>query len=174
MKHRVRVMTAISVASVLLVGLGNVANAASSEAKSAMIQRAVVKRVDHFFAAQHNAPYGTYQFTDNQLYSAIRKAPGKYVLIDIRTQSTWNGIPGYREGHVAGAINIPYPQIPVAIKDHRIPTGKTVVVMCPTGQLSNQTAGVLRILGYDAYALRGGVNGWKAARKPLVVGPQPG
>lgn len=174
MKHHVAVMAALSAGLGLSVAFAGMANAAPSEPSPAAIQQAVVKRVDHFFAAQHNAPYGTYQFTDKELYSAIQKNPGKYALIDIRTPSTWNGIPGYQDGHVAGAVNIPYPQIPAAIKEHRIPADKIVVAMCPTGQLSNQTAGVLRLLGYNAYALRGGVNGWKADHLPLVAGSASG
>jgi len=146
----------------------------AAEPSPAAVQQAIQQRVDAFFAAQHNAPYGTYQFTDEQLYAALKKNPGRYFLIDIRTPSTWQGIPGYRQGHLAGAVNIPYLDIPKVVKEHRIPKDKVVVTMCPTGQLSNQTAGVLRLLGYNAYALRGGVNGWKQAHYPLVSGAAPG
>lgn len=172
--HNLILATALSTGLGVTFAFAGVTNTAAAELSPAAVQQAIQQRVDAFFAAQRNAPYGTYQFTDQQLYAALRKNPGKYVLIDIRTPSTWNGIPGYRQGHVAGAVNIPYLQIPAALREHRIPTGKVVVTMCPTGQLSNQTAGVLRLLGYQAYALRGGVNGWRQAHYPLVTGAAPG
>jgi rhodanese-related sulfurtransferase len=38
-----------------------------------------------------------------------------------------------------------------------LPKDKTIVVYCYTGQTAGQTVGILRLLGYDAVSLNGGV-----------------
>lgn len=156
------------------------------------VQQQIKIRAEKFFAGQKPAPYGTYQYTDRGLLLAIQKHPSDFTLVDIRTPSFhdffcgahsnkhvctgrgWQRVYGYREGHVPGAIDIPYLALTRALEHNTIPKDKTVVFMCPSGQLSNQVAGVFRMLGYQAYALRGGVNGWKKAGYPLVIGKHPG
>ena len=175
----------------MLFGL-SVSVASADDSSNQAVQQELNARMEKFFADQKPFPYGTYQYTDRSLLLAISKDPSKYALIDIRTPTYhdffcgvhsnkhvcvgrgWQRIYGYAQGHVPGAQNIPYLNLPAAIKGNTIPKNKTVIVMCPTGQLSNQTAGVLRMLGYDAYALRGGVNGWKKAGYPIVIGKEPG
>lgn len=149
-------------------------------------------RLNSFISDQKPHPYGTYQYTDRELLLAINKSPEKYYLVDVRTPSYnkffcgassdkhvcvgrgWQRIYGYQQGHVPGALNIPYLTLADAVKENKIPKNKTVIFMCPTGQLSNQVAGVFRMLGYKSYALRGGVNGWKKNGYPIAIGDAPG
>ncbi len=150
------------------------------------------KRLEIFIKSQKPHPYGTYQYTDRELLLALNKNPSQIYLVDVRTPSYndffcgahsdkhvctgrgWQRIYGYIQGHVPGAVNIPYLGLAKAVKENKIPKNKTIVFMCPTGQLSNQVSGVFRMLGYKSYALRGGVNGWKKNGYPISIGDQPG
>ena len=51
---------------------------------------------------------------------------------------------------------------------------KPVVVYCYTGQTSSQTTAILRLLGYEAYSLSGGMGkeggaGWLGGGYPVVT-----
>ena len=54
-----------------------------------------------------------------------------------------------------------------------IPTDKPVIVYCYSGQTASQVLGVLRLLGYEAYNMPGGMgseggSGWLGAGNPVV------
>jgi rhodanese-related sulfurtransferase len=56
----------------------------------------------------------------------------------------------------------------------QLPTDKTIIVYCYTGQTASQTTAILRLLGYDAYNLSGGMgkeggSGWLGAGYPVVT-----
>ena len=59
-----------------------------------------------------------------------------------------------------------------------LPTDKTIVVYCYTGQTSNQVMTYLRMLGYDAASLSYGVNGFAYHALDAIgyqyVAPAPG
>ena len=63
-------------------------------------------------------------------------------------------------GHIEGAIQYT-PSVDLAVDEalKTLPTDKTVVVYCYTGQNSARVAAYLRILGYDAKSLKFGANG---------------
>ncbi len=64
-------------------------------------------------------------------------------------------------GHIPGAYQFtPNTSLKTTEKLNLLPTDKTVVVYCYTGQTSAQVATVLRILGYDARSLTFGHNGF--------------
>jgi len=65
----------------------------------------------------------------------------------------------YAKGHLPGAIQYsPKADFKLAASLKTLPTNKTIVVYCYTGQTSSQTATVLKVLGYDAKTLLYGVN----------------
>lgn len=68
----------------------------------------------------------------------------KYIIIDVRTEDEFN------EGHVTGAINIPYDEID---EDTELDKDKTIVVYCKSGNRSGIAYNVLSNLGYEAYNL---------------------
>ena len=79
----------------------------------------------------------------------------------------------YAKGHIAGAINIPFAK-GMQEQFSQIPTDKPVVVYCYTGQTSSQTTAILRLLGYEAYSLQGGMGkeggaGWLGGGYPVVT-----
>ena len=77
----------------------------------------------------------------------------------------------YAEAHIPGAMLIPFAK-GMQEQFSQIPTDKPVVVYCYTGQTASQTMAVLRMLGYEAYNLAGGMgnadngSGWLGAGLP--------
>jgi len=66
----------------------------------------------------------------------------------------------FAKGHVPGAINIPYAQIAKAESLAQLPKDKKIVVICYTGHTASYTSMFLNELGYEAYAMKMGMNGW--------------
>jgi rhodanese-related sulfurtransferase len=65
----------------------------------------------------------------------------------------------YDQGHIEGAIQYtPKNDLKLATFIKTLPTNKTILVYCYTGQTSAQVATYLRILGYDAKSLQFGAN----------------
>jgi len=62
----------------------------------------------------------------------------------------------YNEAHIPGAKNIPWGNDMVNSFDS-LPKDKTIVVNCYTGQTAGQTVSVLRLLGYNAVSVNGGI-----------------
>jgi rhodanese-related sulfurtransferase len=80
----------------------------------------------------------------------------------------------YANGHIKGATNIPWGKGMNALFSN-LPARKKVVVYCYTGQTAGQTVAALRLLGYDAVSLRGGMGnasnapqGWANQGYPVV------
>lgn len=69
---------------------------------------------------------------------------GSYTIIDIRTAEE------YKEGHVIGAVNIPFEKINGNIE---LDKEKTIIVYCQEGDESNAACAALRELGYGAFDL---------------------
>lgn len=81
----------------------------------------------------------------------------------------------YAEAHIEGAINVPFGQ---GMQDMfgSLPADKKLIVYCYTGQTAGQTVAALRMLGYDAVSLKGGMGmaaneplGWMAKGFPTVA-----
>jgi rhodanese-related sulfurtransferase len=82
---------------------------------------------------------------------------GSAVLIDIREPAE------YAHEHIAGARLAPLS----AIARHQLPGGRAVVFHCRTGTRTSANAAVLLAKNCpEAYALAGGIEGWKAAGLP--------
>ena len=101
---------------------------------------------------------------NNIIASADAKAlveAGTVTFLDIRQADA------YAEGHVQGAVNIPFGQ---GMDFSDVPNDKQVIVTCYTGQTAGQTVAVLRMMGYDAVSLKGGMNnGWIADGLDVVT-----
>ena len=82
------------------------------------------------------------------------------MILDVREQSEWD------EGHIPGAVHIPMNDVPARIKE--IPTDKTVIVQCRSGNRSGQVTEFLRKQGMtNVHNLDGGLNSWQAAGLPV-------
>ncbi len=75
--------------------------------------------------------------------------PDEYCIVSVRSSSD------FANGHIQGAVNIPFAK-DMQNQFSTLPTDKKIVVYCYWGESSFQTVAVLRLLGYDAYGLIGG------------------
>lgn len=68
----------------------------------------------------------------------------------------------YEAGHIPGVTLIPMGEVPQRLSE--IPTDKTVIVTCRTGNRSAQVTDYLRQQGYDnVHNMNGGIVDWEAA-----------
>lgn len=117
----------------------------------------LLPEVEAYFAAA--AESGNFQIASEDAQALVEA--GTVTFLDVRQADA------YAEGHVQGAVNIPFGQ---GMDFSDVPTDMQVIVTCYTGQTAGQTVAVLRMLGYNAVSLKGGMNnGWNAAELPVVT-----
>ena len=93
-------------------------------------------------------------------YSDIRDNLGDYFILNYFGQADYegtgtSGVPG----HIPGAFQFtPYASLGIDQMLNNLPTNKTIVVYCWTGQHSSQVTAYLNMLGYDAVSLKFGSN----------------
>ncbi|MCF7927696.1 MAG: rhodanese-like domain-containing protein [Spirochaetales bacterium] len=89
-------------------------------------------------------------------------------FVDIRRKED------YDQGHIETAVNIPY-----GADMHEmfgsLPADKKLIVNCYSGQTAGQTVAILKVIGYDAASLKGGMGtpknepmGWVTEGYPVV------
>ncbi len=96
---------------------------------------------------------------DAQAVAAI-KDRDDVLVIDVREQSE------YDEGHIPGITLIPMNSVPGRLSE--IPTDKTVVLACRSGNRSGQVFDYLKQQGYtNIHNLKGGIVAWQGAGLPV-------
>ena len=119
---------------------------------------------DYYKLAVENS---SFNIKPDKLMEVVNAGSDEYTILSIRSAED------YAKGHIAGAMNIPFGNGMQESFD-QIPTDKPVVVYCYSGQTSSQTMAILRLLGYEAYSLVGGMgkeggSGWLGAGGPVVT-----
>jgi rhodanese-related sulfurtransferase len=99
---------------------------------------------------------------------SVAQAKEKYdtgvYLLDVRQPEEWN------ETHVPGTTLIPLGELQDRVNE--LPKDKEIVVICRSGNRSQQGRDILLNAGFDQVtSMAGGVNAWKAAGYPTVTGP---
>jgi rhodanese-related sulfurtransferase len=85
-------------------------------------------------------------------------------LLDVRTQEEWN------EYHVPGTTLIPLDQLPARLAE--VPTDQTIVVVCRSGNRSQQGRDILKQAGYiQVTSMAGGLKTWQAKGYPVTNRP---
>lgn len=84
-----------------------------------------------------------------------------FVILDVRSAD------GYREGHVPGAINIPFEELPARVRE--LSKDKEIIAYCwdVTCLLCTKAAYVLAKRGYHAKEMIGGIDAWQKAGFPV-------
>lgn len=86
------------------------------------------------------------------------------VVLDVRSPEE------FREGHVPGALNIPYDEIDASLDSLGQYRDREVVVYCRTGRRAEIAETRLREAGFqDVRDLDGHIQGWLASDLPVVV-----
>lgn len=96
---------------------------------------------------------------------SARQASGSApVVIDVRSAAE------YREGHIPGALNIPFDQVAERISEVDAPQG--VALYCMMGPRARRGESALLAAGYTPVLhLEGGLAAWQAAGLPVERGP---
>lgn len=78
------------------------------------------------------------------------------LVIDLRDSDT------YREGHIEGAVNVSFSDIPDYFENEiKAYQYDKIVMCCYSGQMSSYTTALLRLMGYgNVYSLRWGMSVW--------------
>ncbi len=112
--------------------------------------------------------YKNYKISEQSLFDKMEAGDESIQILSIRKADD------YAAGHIEGAINIPFGTTMIdAFKE--LPRDKTIVVYCYTGQTAGQATAALRLMGYKAVSLNGGMGmeanapqGWANAGFPVV------
>ena len=103
---------------------------------------------------------------------AVWDNPDDYFIVNY-----WPADEYVTPGHIPGAYQFtPKSSLKTTEKLNLLPTDKKIAVYCYTGQTSAQVVTYLKILGYDAYSLTYGVNGFDygSLSKSKYTAPAPG
>ncbi len=96
---------------------------------------------------------------DAQTVAAVKERDDVLVL-DVREQ--WE----YDEGHIPGITHIPMGEVQNRLNE--IPTDKTVILTCRSGNRSSQVTDLLRQNGYtDVHNMAGGILSWESSGLPV-------
>jgi rhodanese-related sulfurtransferase len=82
-------------------------------------------------------------------------------LLDVREQDEWDA------GHIEGAQHIPLGELGARLAE--VPREQVVLAVCRSGSRSDRAAKGLRLSGFEAENLDGGVAAWTRAGLPLVA-----
>ena len=96
-----------------------------------------------------------------ELLSAMKTDP-KLLVLDVRTPKE------YDSGHVPGAINVPYDQLPNRLAEVRDRAPDRVVVYCETGGRAAKAEKTLQDAGVqNVQHLEGDMRGWRKQKLPM-------
>lgn len=112
-------------------------------------------------------PFANYKVSEDDLLKMM-EAKEDFYLLSVRSAKD------YGFSHIEGAANVPFTKDLVdQLSD--VPMDKKVVVYCYTGQTAGQAVAAMRLMGYDAVSLNGGMgmasnnpNGWLNKGYPVV------
>ena len=83
-------------------------------------------------------------------------------ILDIRKKED------FAENFIEESVHCEWNEVFEFIQEDILPKDKKIIVVCYTGQTAGQTVGILRLLGYNACSLIGGMNnGWAKNHMPL-------
>ena len=95
---------------------------------------------------------------------AYAKRDAGAFILDVRQPDEWN------QFHIPGATLIPLGELESRVSE--VPSDQEVVVVCRSGNRSQQGRDILTKAGYEQVtSMRGGVSQWQAAGYPTVNGP---
>jgi rhodanese-related sulfurtransferase len=97
----------------------------------------------------------------------VSKRRSELHLLDVREPDEWDA------GHIEGAQHIPLGELGARLAE--VPREQVVVAVCRSGSRSDRAAKGLRLSGFQAENLDGGMTAWSRAGLPLVAkGGAPG
>ncbi len=117
----------------------------------------------NYFATRGAYTQGTIAKEISVQQAASLREEGAFVL-DVRQPEEWEA------GHISGATLIPLGELSSRLSE--IPSDKTVVVVCRSGNRSAQGRDILLKAGFSPVtSMGGGMTNWVANGYPTVTGP---
>jgi rhodanese-related sulfurtransferase len=96
-----------------------------------------------------------------ELSALVNKQDG--IVVDVRDHNE------FREGHIAGSVNIPFRDLEKRMVELNDKKDKPVIVVCKIGQTAGSASKLLKANGFtQVVKLGGGLSEWTAATLPLV------
>lgn len=95
---------------------------------------------------------------------AFEMYQGGAFVLDVRTQEEWD------EYHAPNTTLIPLDQLPARINE--VPKDKEILVVCRSGNRSQEGRDILLAAGYNATSMTGGLKEWYAKGYPIEGAPQ--
>ena len=134
------------------------------------VDSAILMSIQAYFAdkmAQDGSPFANFNVSPDTVNTIVTEENDDYLIVSIRRAED------FAAGHIPTAINISYGQ-GMEKELAKLPTDKAIVIYCYSGQTSSQTTAVLRLMGFNAYSMSGGMgsaggSGWLGAGYEVVV-----
>jgi rhodanese-related sulfurtransferase len=122
---------------------------------------ALLLRLPHWLRARRHPT-----LTALQLEEMLQGPPP--LLVDLREPESFR-----QEGHIRGALHVPYPQlgsrIPEILAEASRPVPRAIVLVDEHDPVAHRAADQLRAAGADwLYVLMDGFHGWRRGRFPVV------
>lgn len=124
---------------------------------------------DYFAEMEAETDYKKFNASPKQVKELSDSEDSSVEIVSVRKAED------YAKGHIKGAkLNIPFGKGMQAQFD-KLPKDKKIIVYCYSGQTASQTLAILRLLGYDAYSMSGGIGsaeaktGWLGEGYTLVT-----
>lgn len=95
---------------------------------------------------------------------AFQKYEAGTFVLDVRTQEEWD------EYHAPNTTLIPLDELPARLSE--LPKDQEIVVVCRSGNRSQQGRDILLQAGYNATSMTGGLKEWYARGYPIEGAPQ--
>lgn len=96
----------------------------------------------------------------SDLRERLQSGDRSFTVLDVRETSEW------REGHIDGAVHIPFHQLTQHLD--QVPSHKPVAVICGGGTRSSIAASLLQSEGFDPLNVSGGMDAWNSSGYPLA------
>ncbi len=120
------------------------------------------------FASLKGTPFASNIVSEENAKKILDSGDSDVVFVSVRKADA------YAEGHIATATNMPWGK---GMNDMfaSLPADKKIIIYCYSGQTAGQTVAGLKLLGYDAVSLKGGMGvganaplGWSNKEYPVV------
>ena len=120
------------------------------------IAKASPAQLAKYFQAKLSAELGPHN-----VKRLLDEDPRQVVLLDVRSRE------GYQEGHLPGAIHVPFEELPSRLKE--LSKTKDIITYCwdVTCILCTKAAYVLASKGFRAKEMLGGIAEWRKAGFPI-------
>jgi rhodanese-related sulfurtransferase len=151
MMKRLLAIAPLAAAATLAFGVADAQSLSAGE-------YAVVQRIaNEYLTSLPKHEY--YDVMAEDVLKRIQSGKQDFVIVDVRVPKDKK----FDQGHLPGAMFIGVMDLARPENLARLPKDRDIIVHCDTGQQQNKAVTVLRMLGYNAYAMKWGYMAWRPA-----------